>query len=237
MNGKGNPDGAVVILSGAALAAAIIALLAARPAKAAPENEKLDYLIDLQTTMVQELQKLVVIGEQLIGEVPIVIEPKIVPGLVSVPLDPEMINRALQAMGLKGKTQFPNIKHFFACPAGTTTEFPLGLPTGYYCTCCLCTISSDYYHPDISVKVYVDDEDLTPWGYCLTGPSTLCYGEYHVKKRLVLYEVTNNTTTDAGITVAIEPICLVEKGFYEEFYVPIIEYMAKALKGVAYGQA
>ncbi|GAJ24810.1 unnamed protein product [marine sediment metagenome] len=65
---RGNPDGALVVLGGAALAALIVAILAARPARAAPEDEtgqKLDYLADLAEAQVQQLQRLVEIGEGL----------------------------------------------------------------------------------------------------------------------------------------------------------------------------
>ncbi|GAH57609.1 unnamed protein product, partial [marine sediment metagenome] len=209
-------------------------LLAARPAEAAPENEKLQYLIDLQTTMVQQLQRLVQIAEQLIGEVPIIIEPKITPSLVSIPLDPEVLNRALQAMGLKGQIWVPTIRQSWACPAGATTVFPLGVPSGFVDTRRIGTLSSDFYDPNVSVQVFVDDSLVTPFGIALTGQSTVDFGEFFVKHREILISTTNNTATDAVLTLEVTPSFLLES-FYEEFYRPIIEYMYRSLQGVAYG--
>ncbi len=232
-----NPDG-IVILGGAALAALTVAILAARPARAAPEDEtgqKLDYLADLAEAQVQQLQRLVEIAEQLIGEVPIVLEPKIVPGLVSIPLEPKALNHAIQAMSLHGVSFFPTIRLTWLCPAGATTIFPISIPEGYIATCTDYGFSSDFYDPNITVNQYVDDRLLTPYGIALTGPIAMEYAEYYVKHKDVVIETINNTATDAQLSFHVYA-CFLEKSFYEEFYAPIMEYMHSALEGVAHGQ-
>lgn len=62
---KRNPDGTLV-LTGIALAIAVAALVRGKPVLAAPD-EKLDYLVEAHTLMLQQLQKLVEIGEQLLA--------------------------------------------------------------------------------------------------------------------------------------------------------------------------
>lgn len=231
-----NPDGAVVVLSGAALVAVIVAILAARPARAAPEDEtgqKLDYLADLAEAQIQQLQRLVEIGEQLIGQVPIVLEPKIVPGLVSVPLEPQLLNRAIQAMRHQGKASFPAIRLAWSCPAGAITDFPIDLAANTIATCNFWELSSDYYDRNIVVNVYVDDGLVTPSGIALTGPTKVNYGEYYIKRRGVLISTDNPTATDAILSYEGQG-CFLEKSFYEEFYAPIIDYMHRVLEGVAY---
>ncbi len=235
MDQRGNPDGALVILSGAALAAAILTLLAVRPAKAAAPDEKLDFIVESQSLIAQELQRLVQIGEQLIGEVPIVIEPKIMPSLVSIPLEPALLNRAIQAMRHQGKAWFPTLKLAWSCAAGAITDFPLDLPANTIATCNFWELSSDFYDPDIVVNVYVDDGLVTPNGIALTGPTKVDYGEYYVKSRGVFISTNNPTATDAILSYEGQG-CFLEKSFYEEFYAPIIDYMHRVLEGVAYGQ-
>lgn len=200
----------------------------APPPPAVPPEVKLDFII-------QQLQRLVEIGEQLIGQVPIVIEPKIVPGLVSVPLEPEILNHAIQAMRIKGESFFPTVRLTWSCPAGATTIFPIGVPAGYVCTCTTYVISSDFYDPNILVNAFVDDELMTPFGIILTGLSEMDYAEHHIKHREVRFETTNNTATNAQLSVHVKA-CFLEKSYYEQFYVPIINYMRSVLEGVAYGQ-
>ena len=60
------------------------------------------------------------------------------------------------------------------------------------------------------------------------------FGEYFVKRRSVRFETINGTATDALLTW-VKVSTIIEKSFYDEFYAPIIEYMYKALEGVAYG--
>ncbi|GAJ03689.1 unnamed protein product, partial [marine sediment metagenome] len=163
------------------------------PSPATPPEEKLNYIV-------QQLQRLVEIGEQLIGQVPIVLEPKIVPGLVSVPLDPAMLNRAIMAMGLKGKASFPTVRAAWSCPAGMTTEVIFPMTPGWYCTSTFVTITSDFYDPSITVFVYADDIPITPWGVTLTGPCEISYGDYFVKRKSVAISTVNNTATDAVLS-------------------------------------
>ncbi len=178
------------------------------PLPAAPPDEKLDYII-------QQLQRL--------------------PGLISIPLDPAMLNRAIMAMGLKGKASFPTVRAAWSCPAGMTTEVVFPMTPGWYCTSTFITITSDFYDPNITVFVSADDAPVTPWGVVLTGPCEISYGDYFVKRKSVAISTVNNTATDA----VLSELCygqMLEKYFYEEFYAPIIEYMHAALEGVARGQ-
>ncbi len=199
----------------------------APPPPAAPPDVKLDYII-------QQLQRLVEIGEQIIGEVPIVIEPKIVPGLVSVPLDPAILNRAIQAMRLKGKAWFPTTSFAWLCAAGAPTDYTITLPEGLLSTEREGLLSSDFYDPNILVNVYADDERITPYPIQLTREIPMDFGEYFLKRRSVRFETINGTATDALLTW-VKVSTIIEKSFYDEFYQPIIEYMYKALEGVAHG--
>ncbi len=233
---RGGAGAALVgVGAGGVLGAAVGALLAARPAAAAPENEKLDYLVEGQLLMVQQLQRLVEIGEQLTGQVPIVIEPKIVPNLVTVPLEPRVLNHAIQAMGLHGVSLFPTTRATWLCPAGATTDIITPMPEGFVATCTDYILSSDFYDPNMLVSVFVDDRLITPFGLALTGVTPMEYGEYYVKHKDIRVSTFNNTAVNAQLSLTTY-ICLLEKSFYERFYHPIIKYMFSALEGVAYGK-
>lgn len=205
-----------------------------KPAPEATYEEKLDFIINSQEAQTILLARLVEIGEQLIGEVPMVIEPKIVPGLVSVPLDPEVLNRAIQAIMPTGKLKIETVVLTFSCPAGVATSIILPLLPGWYCTRREINYSSDFYDPNIIGMVYADGRLITPLGIALSAPGPIDFGEFYVKKRDVSFIITNGTATDLVLTVHYIT-CHMEKTYYDEFYAPIVEYMYKALEGVARG--
>lgn len=154
--------------------------------------------------------------------------------LISIPFGPEALNEAIQALGSTGKTMFPMERLFWTCAAGATTAYPLTLPTGFVCTRRFCILSSDFYDPGIIVNVSVDGQDVTPFGIALTGLTTIDFGQYYAKHREILISTANATVTAAVLTLEIVP-SLLEKSFYDSFYVPIIEYMDSALQEIAYG--
>jgi len=222
MREEENPN-ALVVLSGAALTTAVITLLT-RP-KPIPDAEKLDYLIELQEMAVRQLQRLIELAEARPPVVPL-------PATIIVPLDPEVLNRALQAVMPRGKVMFPTWRIAWSCPAGTTTETPLLLPEGFLCTRREARLYSTYYSKDIVIYVYVDDKLVTPYGLTMTGAAVLDFGEFFVKRRKVDVNTVNNSTTDAIITLEVVA-SLVEKSFYEEWYAPIIDYMYRGLSEIA----
>lgn len=198
------------------------------PLPTAPPEVQLNFIV-------QQLYRLVQIGEQLIGQVPIVLEPKIVPGLVSVPLDPEVLNRAIQAVTPLGKARFGTTRGAVLCPAGLTTSWTHYMMTNYYCTDREIYFSADFYDPLIVVNIYVDDHLVTPYGIQLTGPGPLNFGDYYVKKTKVDVVAVNATATPCVISSHWNWTSL-EKSFYDEFYRPILNYMYRSLEEVARGQ-
>ncbi|MBA7612424.1 hypothetical protein ES703_19660 [subsurface metagenome] len=162
------------------------------------------------------------------------LEPRIVPGLVLIPLEPRVLNHVIQAMGLHAMSFFPTTKASWVCTAGATTCLPLPMPDGYIAVCTDYILSSDFYDPNITVNVYVDDRLTTPFGIALTGLTAMEYAEYHVKYKDVLVEVINASAFDAQVSFQVFA-CFVQKSFYEEFYRPVINYIWKALEEVARG--
>jgi len=162
--------------------------------------------------------------------------PEIMPALVTIPLDPEVLNRALQAMKL-GNTSFPTTRFVWVCPAGVTTIYTISLPEGLVCTRRTGILSSDFYDPNILVYQYVDGQLATPYPIPLTGETEIDSGEYYVKHRDLRFIVINGTAFNATLSW-LKVSSLMEKSFYDSFYVPIIEYMFRTLEGVAtYGKS
>ena len=170
-------------------------------------------------SIISQLQKLIEISER----------PR-----VSTPLDPDILNKAIQAMRLRGKAWFPTFVQSWVCPAGMVTDLPLWLPAGMVCTNRICDLSSDFYDPDVTVTIYVDDEMITMQPITLTHAMPIDFGEYFIKHRSMLFSTTNNTATDALLTFT-GTCCLLEKSFYEEWYSKIISFMFDTLSGVAHG--
>ena len=156
-------------------------------------------------------------------------------GLVTIPLDPEVLNRALQAMKLKGLMSFPTTRFTWLCAAGAITNFTVFMPEGLVCTRRMGTLTSNFYDPNITVLCFVDGELATPYPIPLTGEVVVDLGEYYVKHRDLRFTVVNATVTNALLSWT-KVSSLMEKSFYESFYVPIIEYVYKTLEGVAHGK-
>ena len=165
---------------------------------------------------------------------PITVVAEMKPGMVFVPLDPEGLNGAIQAMRLKGMTMFPQTRLAWAIPAGVTTDFTLTMPANYVDTRRLCRISSDFYDPAIVLTIFVDGELVTPQGVAITGATGIDFGEFYVKHDNIRLSTLNGSPVDAFLSLEIVP-ALMEKSFYDEFYAPIMNYMYTQLKEVAGG--
>jgi hypothetical protein len=220
---------------GGGFLAFVIGLLASRPVAAAPTEDRLNYLIQLLEAITAGVARLVEIGEKFVGPTPpITIIAQMKPGMVFVPLDPEGLNGAIQAMRLKGQTMFPQTRLAWACPAGVTTDFTLTLPANYVDTRRICRITSDFYDPAIVLNIFVDGELATPQGVALTGATTIDFGEFYVKHTDIRFSTANGSPVNAVLSLEVVP-ALMEKSFYDEFYAPIMNYMYSQLKEVAGG--
>jgi len=207
---------------------------AAKAGAAPPPEGNWTYLLKLLEAIAIGVARLVEIAENYApGQIP-PINIQMKPGMVFVPLDPEGLNGAIQAMRLKGQTAFPTSKLSWACPAGAVTNFTLTLPANYVDTRRLCRITSDFYDPLITLNVFVDSQPVTPQGIVLTSATTLDYGEFYVKTVDVRFSVNNASAVNAVVTLE-QVAALMEKSFYEEFYAPLLSYMYSRLKEVAGG--
>jgi len=232
---KGSQQGGTLAgaLGGGFLGFVLGMIAAASKAGAAPppEGGNWPYLLKLMEAIAVGVARLVELAEKFsLGELPVTVQLKA--GMVFVPLDPEALNGAIQAMRLKGQTMFPQTRVAWAIPAGVTTDFTLTLPANYVDTRRICGITSDFYDPAVVLNVFVDGELATPQGVAITGPTTIDFGEFYVKHDNVRFSIANGTGTNAVLSLQIAP-ALMEKSFYDEFYAPIMAYMYSQLKEVA----
>ena len=226
----GRGKAAVALASGglgAALGAAVTAILAARPAAAAPENEKMDYLINLQTIMVQQLQRLIEIGEGLTMP-EIVLPPEVTlkspQAIIVVPPDPEMLCNAAMIKAELGRMTVPTWRATLACPAGATRTLPFNIPLGWvaYRRRPL-EISSDFYDPNVGLNVYSDGTLINPVAPMpITGAFTIDMGEYVIQWTQLLVEVINGTATDAVLSFQVCTY-LMDNSYWEGFVHPLID--------------
>jgi len=208
---------------------------ASKVAAAPPTEANWPYLLKLLEAIAQGVARLVDIAEMFVGGAPpITVTAVMKPGMVFVPLDPEGLNGAIQAMRLKGMTLFPQIRLAWAIPAGVTTDFTLTMPLNYIDTRRLCRITSDFYDPAIVLNIFVDGELATPQGVAITGATTIDFGEFYVKHTDIRFSTLNGSAVNAVLSLEVVP-ALMEKSFYDEFYAPIMQYMYAQLKEVAGG--
>lgn len=153
------------------------------------------------------------------------------PGLylsLSIPIDPENLNRQMQAAARileqiePNILMIPNYRLTFLVPAGGQVTIPFALPRGYVCTRrSPLRFESDYYNPNLTVDVYCDDRKVNPYAMPLTSPFEIDFGVYYVKFVRVDIVLTNNTTVDANVTFQVIPHIMKIKVF-ENWYLPIV---------------
>lgn len=220
-------EAAMVIVSGgigATLGATVATLLSARPAAAAPENEKLQYLIELTEVQTQLLQRLVEIGEGL--TMPEIVLPaeltlKFPEAIVTISPDPEMLANAVQLRGELGRFSVPTWRTALVCLAGATTTLPLNIPPGWVTYRRRpAELSSDFYDPLIGINIYSDGVLINPTAPMpLTGAFIVDMGEYVSQWTQLTVEVINGTATDAVVSIQIA-VYLMDRSFWDEFIVP-----------------
>lgn len=197
-----------------------------RPAPAAPIEEKIEYLLDLQ-------ERLVKIWEQLIGQVPIVIEPQLLPAYASITIEPRTITDFIQVVAPLGKCQSYSVAFTMAAPAGTTSQYIYRLPSGWVSIIRLDYIyTSDFYDPNLTLEAWIEEErrPVTLGPLPLTGPRSMKV-EMVVKHYGMDWELVNATATDALITLELQALWL-EKSYYEDFYKPLIEKIYNAAEAL-----
>lgn len=216
--------------AGLVVGGAIGALVAGRPAEAAPVDEKLDYIVECQTTIVQLMGRAVASLEAIAAAGGITI-----PGAISaVTLSPEAIIDFMQVGTPKGQIQVIGFAVPIACSAGGTTTWQFRLPSGWVSVARTpYRFTSDYYSPDLTVEVRVEEE-MRPitWGALpMTGPREVLV-DFILKRYGMDVIIVNNTATDAVITGEATVVWL-EKSYCDEVYLPLLRALYQAAEGVA----
>jgi len=151
-----------------------------------------------------------------------------------IPLTIENINDFIDIMAVLHNWEIttPLIRISFLCEAGQTTEANIPLPKGYSCTRSHpLKIVSDYYDKDILVQVYIDDEPLGyGTGMALTSEMSIGLGKHFLKRKGIKIEVTNNTSTDATVTIEF-PCHIVEDKIIEQIYIPLLKKACQDICG------
>ncbi|MBA7712916.1 hypothetical protein ES703_121909 [subsurface metagenome] len=189
------------------------------PPPAAPPDEKLDFII-------QQLQRLVEIGELLTGQaVPAIIQP-----IIPLPLDIELLNTLIQATRYEGKVEISEWRLTWNCPAGVITQVPLTLPTGMVCTRRFGKLECSATSEDILANVYVDRKPVAAFGLPLTTtPIIFDFAEGYVKREVVMVECDNGAAFDTRLT--LQMTCnMMDKSFYESFYEPLFEKVYNSIE-------
>ena len=221
---------------GAALGATVATLLASRPTLTAPEDEKMEYLISLLTTLVQQNQKLIEIGEGL--TMPEIILPsdltlRFPEAMITIPPDPEMLANAGQLKVEAGRMFIPTWRTALACGAGLTTVLPFNIPPGWvtYRRKPL-EVSSDLYAPLIGLNVYSDNTLINPVAPMpITGPFSVDMGEYVTQWTTLTAEVINGTLFNAVVSFQVCTY-LMDASFWDEFIVPIIDAVQQKVEAI-----
>jgi len=162
------------------------------------------------------------------------ISPQLPPFVVSLPIDPQILNNAIKAYAGPGEAEFPMYRITLLCPAGTTTTYTLWMPSGFVGSFTVpIKYTADFYSPDINIRVYVDDtKDVAPVGIAFTGPSEIHLGQFYTVLRNIVGVITNGSAVDTTITIEVQA-SLLQKSFYEDWYRRILKHSWDVLNEIA----
>jgi hypothetical protein len=150
--------------------------------------------------------------------------------VLAAPIDPEALNRHLQAVGhmlrdpvLGDQVLTPNFRLAVLLPAFMAIMLVIVVPSGWVCTRQrgFLRIESNYYSENILVTIKSDGRDVTSTPFPLTGPIDIDFGVYYVKRDRVEILMINLTGTDATITIHLSPN-LLRDTIYDTIYEPVI---------------
>ncbi len=203
--------------------------LRARPPDSASAQVLLSYLIDLQAATIQQMERIIELGQMFLTS-----DPGAIKTVFAIPLDPVMTAlTALTEMGPSGESDFPSTFPDTALTwtvgAGLTVIHVIPIPEGFVELAQECLIASDFYDSTITVDVFVDDTlTVTPLTIALTRATPITFGANYVKRSQIVITIVNPTATDAIITLQIEPR-LIETSLYDSLFRPLIDYVNRSL--------
>jgi hypothetical protein len=148
--------------------------------------------------------------------------------LLSILLDPEQLQRLIMVAGFESDAMFPTARAAWLCPARQVTDVTFYLPRGWNCVSMYVTISANYYHPDLVVYVYADEQPVTPWGVALMSETKISYGNYFIKRKSVRIRTVNNTDVDVYVSELCYCVMLTDR-LLSEFYLPLLHYARDVL--------
>jgi hypothetical protein len=149
--------------------------------------------------------------------------------VLAVPIDPEALNRHLQAVShmlrdpvVGDQVVTPNFRLAVLLPSYTAVMLVIVVPSGWVCTRQrgFLRFESNYYSENILITVKSDGRDVTSTPFPLTGPIDLDFGAYYVKMDRVEVSLINLSGVDAMITVQISPN-LMRDTIYNTIYEPV----------------
>ena len=164
--------------------------------------------------------------------------PTPIPYVVTLPIDCETLNDALNVAAYRGRflgyeATFPTTRAAYLCEAGKKTTITWSLPAGVMCTRRKpIEVTSDYYSKDIVMHVRCDGTDVTPFGVTLTGLAIIDFGQFYVKRHKIEFVVRNDSAVDAIVTIQASGV-FIEEGLYEVWYKPLVDYSVEILKSLA----
>lgn len=158
----------------------------------------------------------------------------IVPPTISLPIDPEVVSRAVQASAKEGQADFPMNRFVALLPAGGTISVPLYVRTGFVgITLRPIKLKCDYHTPLAVINVYIDDTKLaTPYGLPLSEDIEIPTSQYWMCHYDLLITAVNASAHNILVTLDNQA-GVIEKSLFETFYEPLLTYSKDLLAAVA----
>ena len=141
--------------------------------------------------------------------------------VVSLPVDPDTLNRVIMAMGFHGYAMYPTARGCFLCPAGRRTSVRFNMLPGWSCVTTNIHISANYYDPSILVHLIADGYEVTLFGVPLVEPTVISYGDHFIKKEYVEIVVENYSDRDVVVCETCYGVML-KRDFLEKVYIPLV---------------
>lgn len=155
--------------------------------------------------------------------------------VLTLPLSPPVLNQMINAANLPGVAVMGVDQISVLVPAGNTVTVTIPTRPG---TVAVATspirVSASYYSSAITIDFFVDGRSVTSqdYQYSLTGEDAVDLGQYYYAYQAIVAIIANKSATDTTLFGKFEGLAI-ERGFFESFYKPIIEYGYRILAAQA----
>ena len=145
--------------------------------------------------------------------------------VVTIPVDPEVVNRILTFARFLGKAKTVIFTLSASAPSGQATTFLLTIPQNEVDLLVQPgRVVTNYTNPSLLVDLWIDGTKLTvPYEAALVEPALeVDFGQFYFAQNQIQIVITNDSGTTAEVSTSLGVLRIDQDFFFNKFYVPLV---------------